>query len=89
MQAIKCEILKPKIIIQNEIINNPTVSVSKLSEKMILDLTFNYGEQAVASYCSQFDFVESGFMNKKSKLVPKLPESLEEFEFNRTYTSKN
>ena len=45
---------------------------------MILDLTEIYGEQAVVKYCPQFDSVDSGFMNKKSKLVPKLPESLDE-----------
>ena len=63
MQPIECEIFKRKIAIQNEI---TSVSISKLWEKMILDLTAIYGEQAVAKYCPQFNSVDSGFINKKA-----------------------
>ena len=39
MQPIEWEILKRKIVIQNEINNNLSVSISKIWEKIILDLT--------------------------------------------------
>ena len=62
---------------------SPTIPEFLLAtlEKIILDLALIYGEQAEAKYCPQFDSVDSGFINKRSKLVPKLPECLNETEF--------
>ena len=59
-----------------EIKKNPSVSLAKFWEKKVVDFTLKYGSVEVAKYCPEFHSIDSALFDRKSKLVPKLPEKI-------------
>jgi hypothetical protein len=53
-------------------------SISKIWDKKLIELTLKYLEREIAVYCPEFNKVDSCFFTKKAKLVPKLPQSIDE-----------
>jgi hypothetical protein len=72
----------------------PTLSIKKLYDEKELELTIKYGAKDVAKYWPQFDSVDSAFFSiffsvffsiffqffYKNKLIPALPQSINDFE---------
>ena len=58
MLPIQCDIMKTRLEIEFEISKNPSVSVSKLWSKKMVELTLKHGEQDVAKHCPEFHSIE-------------------------------
>ena len=78
MTPIECDIKKIRNEMDFFISSNPTRSVAKQREKKIIELSLKYSEREVAIFCPEFNQVDSAFFTKKAKLVPKLPQSIDD-----------
>jgi hypothetical protein len=64
--------------IEAEILRRPTLSIKKLYDEKEVELTIKYDAKQVAKYWPQFDSVDSAFFSYKNKLVPALPDNIDD-----------
>ncbi len=79
MQPIECDILYINAEMDQYIADNPTASIKRFYEQKEIELTNKYEHSLVAKYWPELRSKDSGFMKKK-KLIPNLPESINDLE---------
>ncbi len=78
LMPIQCDIMIINAEIEAEILRRPTLSIKKLYDEKEVELTIKYDAKQVAKYWPQFDSVDSAFFSYKNKLVPALPDNIDD-----------